>query len=158
MPQHLNIPSPPRRRGPRFWLRMVHHRIYSFMQIEPTRIHLLNNPELPCAIPFLELFFSLNCFIHRLVMLVPYKIFQAVFLSEAAKDLVLVVPNPVPKRAGYADIHGAAIAVRHNVDRRKFFGTHLSRSTQYCFQVNQSGAPAFAGVTVIGFWLGRYGL
>jgi hypothetical protein len=141
------IPSPPRRRGPRFGKHKRGMGIDAIMQINPVWIHRLYDSKFPGAIPFLQLLLSLDCIRHEVMMFMPNKHFQRIRFGKAVKYPVLMIPNAIPKRAGDADIHRAAVTVGHDVDRRTLLFAHPAKSTRKRIIVNASGAPAFAGVT-----------
>ena len=141
------IPSPPRRRGPRFYLNQRGNIINALMQIQPVRIHSFNDSELPGPVPFLYLLLAPYRIFHHMMTFIPNKGFQAVGFGEPFKQLVLVLAYPVPQCARHSNIHGAAIQVRHDIDRWKFFFAHSFRQSCRIQAVNLSGAPAFAGVT-----------
>jgi hypothetical protein len=134
------LPSSPRRRGPRFSFNKRDRSIDAVMQIKPVWIQLFNKAELPFTIPFLKLFFALNRILHKMVVFVPNKQLQPIFLGKSLKHFILVITNSVPQCARDSDIHGATISVHHNVG-------HKSITTKTKGPVNSSGTPASAGVT-----------
>ena len=147
MPQS---PSSPRRRGPRFWRNKCCNRIDELMQVHPVGVHLLNDAEFPGAVPFLQSLLAADGILHRVMMLIPHKLLQAVLLGESFKRSALVSRDPVPQRAGHADIHRAPVKVRHDVDSRELLFMHAAQVKSRQPIVNGSGAPAFAGVTETG--------
>jgi hypothetical protein len=140
-------PSSPRRRGSRFRFNQCSNRINSLMQIKPVRIHLFNDTEFPHTIPFLDLLFTFDRVFHRMMMLIPNKCLQPIRLGDAFKNLVLVVTNSMPKRTRHANIDGAAIAVRYDVNGRLLLDRHSEITTNLRNSVNTSGIPACAGMT-----------
>jgi hypothetical protein len=140
-------PSSPRRRGSRLRFNQCSDRINSLMQIKPVWVHLFNDTEFPCTIPFLDLLFAFDSFFHRMVMLIPNKCLQLIRLGEAFKNLVLAVTNSMPKRARHTNIDGAAIAVRHDVNSGLLLDRHSEITTNLRNSVNTSGIPACAGMT-----------
>ncbi len=141
------IPSSPRRRGPRFWWDKCCNRINALVQINPMQVHFFNNSEFPSAVPLFDLLLALYGILHKMMVLVPYQRFQSICLGEAFEPAVLVVPDTIPERTRDANVHRAAIKVRHYINGWPFFFPHhLTQSCRFT-SVNKSGAPAFAGVT-----------
>ena len=143
----VGFPSPPRRRGPRFWLSESGSRVNRIMQVKPMGIDLFNNSKFPRAIPFLDLLFASDGVFHLMMVLIPDKLFQSILLREAIKNFILVGSNPGPESAGDTDIHCAPVAVRHDVHCWGLLVLH-PLNTMFCRStVKVRGTPAFAGVT-----------
>lgn len=139
--------SPPRRRGPRSGLNQRCQGVYAVMQINPIRVQCFNDSEFPGAVPFLDLLLTSYRVLHEAMMFVPYKYFQIIGFGKTLIPTIFMLPYAVPKRAGDANIHRAAIKIRNDVNGWPLLFTHQHKQT-WCFTpVNQSGAPAFAGVT-----------
>ncbi len=97
------------------------------MQVAPVRIRLLDEPDLPRALPGLDLLLAPDGSLHRLPVLVPNQRLYAIGGGEAGRRPVLVVTHAGPEGAGDTDIDRAAIAVRHDVDGGVFLGGHARR-------------------------------
>ena len=100
------------------------------MQIEPIRIYFFNDPKLPSAIPFLDLFLAANGIVHRLVMFVPNEQFDFVIFGEAIEAFVLVIANALPQSAGHTNIECSAITAGYDVNCGKFFIAHRAKPSE----------------------------
>ena len=116
------------------------------MQIQPIRIHLFDDSDLPIALPFLELLLAADGIFHRVVMFIPNQQLDIMVSSEAFEELIFMVADAVPECAGYAHVDCATVTVGGDVNGGEFFFAH-KRRLFHAENLSRSWAPAFAGVT-----------
>src|SRR5262249_6415775 len=82
----------------------------------PDGIVLLDQSYLPVAIPFLDLLLARDSGADVAVSFVPDKDVDAVFLREAAHQIVLVLPCAAKHIVGHTGVKRAIAAARQHVD------------------------------------------
>jgi len=94
---------PGERQGPASIADQCRGGIDAVVEIEPLRVHLFDEFDLPVPFPQLQLFLPGNGGLHGGVMRVPDQGLHSVARSEAWRGAVLVVPDAGPQIAGDAD-------------------------------------------------------
>jgi hypothetical protein len=93
----------------------------------PIWIHLFDDPELPFAIPLLQLFLTLDCIFHCMVVLVPNQLIDIVICGEAFEEFILVVPYTIPQPTCHSNVNRSTITAGHNVNSGVNFFRHMLR-------------------------------
>ena len=87
-------------------------------QILPLWIFLLDQLQLPCPVPFLQLLLSRDRGQHVRVRFIVNQSMNPVLLCEPVHEVVLVFPRTLGQIAGNSDIKRAVLLARQNVDGR----------------------------------------
>src|SRR5690606_12737024 len=95
-----NITSSPRRRGPRKPGDQI-------VEVVPRRVRLLDQPQLPCAVPLLEPLLAGDRVANVVVLLEVDEAVHAVPLREPFGHVVFVHPDPLQEITRDADVEGA---------------------------------------------------
>src|SRR5262245_30104915 len=85
-------------------------------EVAPVGIGLLDQTNLPGAMPFLDLLLANDGGLRSLVRLVPDQALHTVFLGEALEPLVPMLPHATIGVAGDADIERAVFPAGEDVD------------------------------------------
>jgi hypothetical protein len=101
------------------------------------------------------MFFLQNRPKHHMVQFVPRERMKGIFLREAFSHIVLALPHPAGKRAGYADIQCAARTVAHDVQtglshpQQGIDGEPLGKSTKTTRSMDYRLAPSVPFVMTV---------
>ena len=90
--------------------------IERFVEIVPSRIGFLNQPQLPTPPPFLHLALAEEGSLARFANLIPDEPVTTVFCGEAAQCLGLVLPHPLGEIVGHADVDRPISLIGDDVD------------------------------------------
>src|SRR5215204_7272836 len=85
-------------------------------QIAPRWIRLLDEPQFPDAVPFLQLTFARQCRLARFMLLVPNQGLNSVLATESRYRPSLMLPNSAQKIVGHTDVKSTVPSARENVD------------------------------------------
>ena len=89
---------------------------YGLVKIRPCRVQFLDQPELPLAIPFLQLALPSAGVLDVLMRLKPDEDGAAVRFGEARYEAVAVMVSADGQIAGHTQVQGAVLAARHQVN------------------------------------------
>ena len=93
------------------------------MEIAPVGIGLFDQGNFPGPQPLFQTLLAMNCRSHRMMVLIPDQLADAVFLREAFRTAVLVVANPHPQGTGHADVNRSVLLTGDDVDGRLFLNS-----------------------------------
>src|SRR4051794_35368090 len=103
--------SSPRRRGPRlFFLERLRREVF------PLRIHLLDEPDLPSAVPLLESLLPLDRLVHAVVHLEVHERMHAVLLGKSVHAAVAMRFDTLGEIARDADVERSVRFTGEDVD------------------------------------------
>ena len=77
------------------------------VEICPGGVLVFDDPDFPCAVPFLQGPFPVDGALQALVEFVPDEGMDVVLLGEAVHLAGAVLPDPLDGVGGYADVEGA---------------------------------------------------
>jgi hypothetical protein len=86
------------------------------IQIFPLRVHLIDEPQLPCAIPLLQLFLARNCGQWCCSDFVPHQLMDIVLFGEALDGVGFVFPYAANEIICNADVECAVAFTGKDVD------------------------------------------
>ena len=89
-------------------------------QVTPRRIGAQDQPDLPCALPFLQALLAPDGLRHRFEILVIDEHFHAIPLREALDQPLIVLGHAGVQIAGNPDVEHAILGARENVDAWAF--------------------------------------
>ena len=93
-------------------------------QVSPMRVSLVDQIDLPRAVPVLELLFASDSALHVAEHLEMNEAVDMVFGGMPGKCIVAMLPQPAEKVGRYADVERAVELARKDVDARVAFFAH----------------------------------
>jgi len=102
-------------------------------EVQPRRIMLLDESELPLSIPLLQLFFSSNRFLNLMEHFIVYQPTNVVPAGESRKQMHLMLKYSSLKIASHTDVECAISLARHDIDEVVF--KISSQSSEQKFEV-----------------------
>ena len=90
--------------------------IQRHVQIGPIRVHLLDQSNLPIAVPFLEALLPRNRLVDPFISFVPDKSGYVIAGGEARNDLGSVLTHAARKIVGHAQVEGAMATACEEID------------------------------------------